>query len=118
MRGYRCIGFPACSGSRLFLLLLGVGIWCLGAAPIVGAGGEGDFRPDRLDTTVADQFSPFEVQGTRSLREVLGEGAVAEDTWVLVTETAAGSLALLTEQMAYHHVAQGVANGVGWMATF
>lgn len=40
------------------------------------------------------------------------------DTWLLVTETAAGKLALLTDQMAYHHLAQGRDSGKEWMATF
>lgn len=102
---------------RRFLLqvagILIVGGWGLGAVAEPG-----DFDPDRFDNTIADQFSPFNVGETVSLRGALDRGAVAPETWVLVTETAAGRLALLTEQMAYHHVAQGTANGVGWMATF
>lgn len=102
---------------RRFLLqvagILIVGGWGLGAAAEPG-----DFDPDRFDATISDQFSPFSVGATRSLRDALDQGAVVSETWVLVTDTAAGKLALLTEQMAYHHVAQGTANGVGWMATF
>jgi hypothetical protein len=78
----------------------------------------GSFDPDRFDATIAGKFEPFDVRGTLPLRDALEQGAVVPETWVLVTETAEGRLALLTEQMAYHHVAQGVANGVGWMATF
>jgi hypothetical protein len=40
------------------------------------------------------------------------------DTPVLVTETAAGKLALLTDQMVFHHLAQGRADGKDWLATF
>ena len=63
-------------------------------------------------------FKPFYVQQTEPLQKVLQEGRVAEDTPVLVTATAAGNLALLTDQMVFHHVAQGRAGGKDWMTTF
>lgn len=93
--------------------ILIVGGWGLDAAAETGA-----FDPERFDASIADQFAPFNVGGTLSLKEALDQGAVVPETWVLVTDTAAGKLALLTEQMAYHHVAQGTANGIGWMAAF
>jgi hypothetical protein len=37
---------------------------------------------------------------------------------VLVLETAAGQLALLQDQMAFHHIAEGRAGDKDWMATF
>jgi hypothetical protein len=89
------------------------GVW--GPAALAEAG---DFEIDRFDRSIANQFDAFDVQETKSLSDALSQGALAPETWVLVTDTAAGPLALLTEQMAYHHVAQGTANGVGWMATF
>ena len=39
-------------------------------------------------------------------------------TRVLVIETAAGPLAFLQDQMAFHHIAQGNAGGKDWMVTF
>lgn len=63
-------------------------------------------------------FETFYVKETEPLRRVLAEGRVAADTLVLVTQTAAGGLALLMDQMAYHHIAQGHASGKDWMATF
>jgi hypothetical protein len=33
-------------------------------------------------------------------------------------ETAAGKLALITDLMTYHHIAQGQAPNKDWMATF
>lgn len=63
-------------------------------------------------------FETFYVKETKPLRKALEEGKVATDTRVLVTETAAGSLALLMDQMAYHHIAEGHAGGKDWMATF
>ena len=63
-------------------------------------------------------FKTFSVEQTEPLRKVLKDGRVAEDTPVLVTATAAGNLALLTDQMVFHHLAQGRAGGKDWMAAF
>jgi hypothetical protein len=63
-------------------------------------------------------FETFYVTKTEALRSVLNAGRVGEDTRVLVTETRTGNLALLMDQMAFHHIAQGRAGGKDWMATF
>jgi hypothetical protein len=63
-------------------------------------------------------FETFYVKETESLQKSLEESKVAADTRVLVTQTAAGRLALLMDQMAFHHIAQGRAGGRDWMATF
>jgi hypothetical protein len=63
-------------------------------------------------------FKTFDVEQTEPLQNVLKDGRVAEDTPVLVTATAAGNLALLTDQMVFHHLAQGRAGGKDWMAAF
>jgi hypothetical protein len=63
-------------------------------------------------------FKTFDVEQTEPLQAVLKDGRVAEDTPVLVTATAAGNLALLTDQMVFHHLAQGRAGGKDWMAAF
>lgn len=63
-------------------------------------------------------FETFYVRQTESLRDALKAGRVAEDTRLLVTETKTGKLALLMDQMAYHHLAQGRAGGKDWLATF
>lgn len=76
------------------------------------------FDITRLNTENYGAFEPFYVKDTQPLSKVLEEGKVASDTRLLVTETAAGSLALLTDQMAYHHLAQGREGGKDWMATF
>jgi hypothetical protein len=76
------------------------------------------FELARLNTENYGAFEPFYVRNTEPLGTALGEGRVAPDTRLLVTETAAGSLALLTDQMAYHHLAQGREGGKDWMATF
>jgi hypothetical protein len=63
-------------------------------------------------------FETFYVKETPALQKTLDEGKVAADTRVLVFETAAGKLALLMDQMAFHHLAQGTAGGKDWLATF
>lgn len=76
------------------------------------------FDITRLNTENYGAFEPFYVKDTQRLSKALEEGKVASDTRLLVTETAAGRLALLTDQMAYHHLAQGREGGKDWMATF
>jgi hypothetical protein len=63
-------------------------------------------------------FKTFDVDATEALQKVLQEAKVAEDTPVLVIATAGGNLALLTDQMVFHHLAQGRAGGKDWMAAF
>lgn len=63
-------------------------------------------------------FETFYVKETQPLRKVLDEGKVVADTRVLVTQTAGGKLALLMDQMAYHHIAQGRAGSKDWLTTF
>jgi hypothetical protein len=63
-------------------------------------------------------FKTFDVEQTQSLQKALQEGKVAQDTPVLVIATAGGNIVLLTEQMVFHHLAQGRAGGKDWMAAF
>ncbi len=72
----------------------------------------------RFSLTPKGTFETFYVKETFPLRKVLEEGKVAADTRVLVITTAAGKLALLADQMTYHHIAQGQAHNRFWMATF
>jgi hypothetical protein len=66
----------------------------------------------------AGMFKTFNVEQTESLQKALQKGKVAEGMPVLVTGTAGGNIALLTEQMVFHHLAQGRAGGKDWMAAF
>jgi hypothetical protein len=63
-------------------------------------------------------FETFYVEETDSLRAALEDGRLANNTRMLVIETAGGNLALVTDQMAYHHLAQGTSEGRHWLATF
>jgi len=58
------------------------------------------------------------VQKVESLKDVLDQGRIAADTRVLVFSTAGGKLALITDQMAVHHIAEGSDKGKDWMAVF
>ena len=89
----------------------------LTAQQIVEAGSD-DFAPERamfLDSTV---YVRFDVTDTWSLREALDEGLVQAQTRVLIMEHRKGRLALVTDQMAYHHTAQGEIEGEPWMVSF
>ena len=76
------------------------------------------FDVGRLDVGFLGIFETFQVSETRPLREVLKSRLVGNDTDVLVTETAGQTIALLVEQMAFHHIAQGRTNGQDWLVSF
>ena len=76
------------------------------------------FDMNRYSTAGAGAFETFHVDETQPLEQVLNSGTVSDETMLLVTSTADGYLALMRDQMAYHHIAQGTANGLEWMATF
>ncbi len=84
--------------------------------PVVGQ--EPEFAIARARVGAGSRFEPFRVRETRLLSDALAAGVVESDTRLLVMEHAAGRLALLTDQMAYHHVAQGDIAGEPWMVSF
>ena len=76
------------------------------------------FDISRFNNTANGRFETFNVTKTEPLAAALKDGRVADDTRLLVTQTAAGKLALIMDQMSFHHVAQGRARGKDWLATF
>ena len=94
----------------------------LAQAPVMPELPKGPAKPgfdiSRFAVTVVGTFETFYVKEMYPLKKVLDEGKVAGDTRLLVTTTAAGRLALITDQMTYHHIAQGRARNKDWMATF
>lgn len=76
------------------------------------------FDISRFSNAGEGWFETFHVEETQALEDALATGTLGKDTSVLVTGTAAGPLALVTDQMAFHHIAQGTADGKDWMATF
>ena len=112
-RRYSAVAFSA-SASLAFPLLVPPP---LTAQQIVEAGND-EFEVDRamlLDSTV---YVRFDVTETRPLREALDEGLLQAQTRVLIMEHSKGRLALVTDQMAYHHTAQGEIDGEPWMVSF
>lgn len=63
-------------------------------------------------------FETFYVEETEPLGQALDDGRLRTDTRMLAMETAGGNLAFVTDQMAYHHLAQGTSEGKHWLATF
>lgn len=76
------------------------------------------FDISRFSSAGNGWFETFYVKETRPLGDALTGGTVAGDTRLLVTDTVGGRLALLTEQMAFHHIAQGSAGGKDWLVSF
>jgi hypothetical protein len=94
----------------------------LAQAPIMPELPKGPAKPgfdiSRFALTAVGTFETFYVKDTYPLKKMLDEGKVATDTRLLVITTAAGRLALITDQMTYHHIAQGRARNKDWMAAF
>ncbi len=77
-----------------------------------------EFDASRAVLKDKDIFQPFHVKATSPLREALASGEVLKDTPVLVMKNDVGTLVLLTQQMSYHHVAQGEMAGKPWLVSF
>jgi hypothetical protein len=77
-----------------------------------------DFDAQRALLLRRDIFAPFYAMAQRPLHEALACGDLCEDAPVLVIERDAFSLALLTRQLTYHHVAQGEIAGEPWMVSY
>lgn len=63
-------------------------------------------------------FTPLHDPDFEPLAGALRSGAVEDDTPLLVFDAGGETLALVTAQMSYHHVAQGEMAGEPWMVTF
>ena len=77
-----------------------------------------NFTLDRYSEVGSNFFETFYVESSISLKDALDDGLVLDETLLLVTETSTGKLALVRDQMAFHHIAQGSTGGKNWMATF
>src|SRR5258708_24269225 len=111
--------------TKSFLTAAAVGVVYQGAAlaqanlpQLPNGPAKPGFDITRFSRTPIGTFETFYVTETNPLQKVLAEGKVAGDTRLLVMTTAAGKLALLIDQMTYHHIAQGRARNKDWMATF
>ncbi len=78
----------------------------------------GPFDIERASISDSSRFYPFYVETTRPLKDAVRDGAVHEATPLIILDHTAGRLALSTEQMAFHHIAQGDIKGQPWMVSF
>ena len=76
------------------------------------------FDPDRARLGERPMFDAFRVSETRSLADALKDGVVRSETPLMVMQREGATFALITTQMAYHHVAQGNLMGEPWLVTF
>ena len=76
------------------------------------------FEPGRAILSDVWGFDPFAVTKMEPLEQALDDGRIGEDTAVLLLRRGGTRLALLTEQMSYHHIAQGELEGEPWMVAF
>ncbi len=76
------------------------------------------FDADRAFLGSQPIFTPLRNPEFEPLRAVLRRGDLAEDTPMLAFEVGGRTLALVSSQMSYHHVAQGDMAGEPWMVTF
>jgi len=76
-----------------------------------------DFDINRALILNQNIFAPFLVQHTTPLQTEFHRGRVSSTTALFVLDQPSRQMALLTEQMNYHHVAQGEIDGNPWMAT-
>ena len=76
------------------------------------------FEPGRAILSDVWGFDPFPVSKMEPLKDALDAGQLREETAVLLLDRGDTRLALLTEQMSYHHIAQGELKGEPWMVSF
>jgi len=104
--------------SLAALLATAAGALAASAQQIVTAGSE-EFDASRamlFDSTI---YAPFQVTDeSRPLRDALSDGTLQDHTVLLVIQNPEGRLALVRDQMSYHHVAQGEIMGEPWMVSF
>ena len=76
-----------------------------------------EFDSNRATLRDKNIFPPFQVEVTVPLKEALESGDVQEDMDLILIERNTRTLALLAQQMVYHHVAQGELAGEPWMVS-
>ena len=84
----------------------------------LGAQTAEDFDESRAYIGESPMFDAFYPEQYESLAAVRRSGRINDDTAVLVLRQGETTLALLTMQMSYHHIAQGDMAGEPWMVSF
>lgn len=76
------------------------------------------FDTDRALFWAEPNFVPLRDPEWKPLRTARRAREVQDDTPILAFEAGGRTLALVSSQMSYHHVAQGEMAGEPWMVTF
>jgi len=76
------------------------------------------FDVERAILWARPQFAPMHDPRWESLREAVRDDRVSPGTPMVLFEAGGRTLTLVSSQLAYHHVAQGVMAGEPWMVTF
>lgn len=76
------------------------------------------FDPALAELKDHPAFEPFEVKGMMLLSDAIEKGIVGAQEPVLHAKIEGESVVLLTRQMTYHHVAQGMIGEKPWMVSF
>ena len=75
--------------------------------------------PKRFITADRFYFAPLDVESTVALERLLARKELAGEDLIITAEVNGGRhIGFPTEQLAYHHVAQGSINGEPWMVSF
>ena len=77
-----------------------------------------EFDASRYSTAGEGRFETFHITSTQPLAEALAAGVVGSETELLIANAGGAQLALIKDQMAFHHIAQGQGPDKDWMATF
>ena len=76
------------------------------------------FDTDRAIFWAKPNFTPLRDPEWQSLSQARRSGDISDETTVVAFQMAGKTLALVSSQMSYHHVAQGEMAGEPWMVTF
>ncbi|MEM7414874.1 MAG: hypothetical protein AAF389_05205 [Gemmatimonadota bacterium] len=77
-----------------------------------------DFDESRAYLGEAPMFDAFYPEAYEPLSTLLRDGRVDDDTAILRLRRGDTTLTLITNQMSYHHIAQGELAGEPWMVSF
>jgi hypothetical protein len=101
-------------GTALLMAMVPGTTW---GQAVVDAGSE-EFDIERALVMEETMYEPFVAEGSRSLRGALREGLVQDGSRLIVLDHRRGAVALVVDQLAYHHAAQGEIMGEPWMVSF
>ena len=75
--------------------------------------------PSLIKPSGMSLFEPFYAESSHPLSKALAVGEIRPHEAVIVAEMADGKpITLMTKQMAYHHLAQGMSGDTSWMVVF